>query len=119
MKKPTTRDEMSQLLLTYMQELLKIAIDHHDEAPSPDYVQAPSGILASCFSRRRGYQTELEGIKRLYYGGLEATATELAYQVFLRIQQDEDIEHQMQDCYNLQDMITTVNTYMPTTQAGL
>lgn len=36
MKKPTTRDEMSQLLLTYMQELLKIAIDRHTEEENDD-----------------------------------------------------------------------------------
>lgn len=119
MKKPTTRDEMSHLLLTYMQELLKIAIDQHEEAPTTDYGQAPLEKVSSFLSRRRGYQTELDGIKRLYFGGLEESATELAYQLFLRIQKDMDIEHQMQDCYGLQDMITSVNAYMPSAQLGL
>lgn len=114
MKKPTTRDEMSQLLLTYMQELLKIAIDQHaeeeinyDDEKSAWY-RAMERI--SPYLGRNGYRAELEGIKRMYICERESAATELANRMFEKIQQDENVTHQMQDCYALLDMLRDVES---------
>lgn len=119
MKKPTTRDEMSQLLLTYMQELLKIAIDQHaeeeinyDDEKSAWY-RAMERI--SPYLGRNGYRAELEGIKRMYICERESAATELANRMFERIQQDENIANQMQDCYALLDMLRDVERAAPKT----
>lgn len=112
MKKPTTRDEMSQLLLTYMQELLKIAIDRHTEEENDDNDEKTVWYKAaerlSPYFGRIGYRAELEGIKRMYICGCDSAATELANQMFEKIQQDVDINHQMQDCYALLDMLRDV-----------
>ncbi len=112
MKKPTTRDEMSQLLLTYMQELLKIAIDQHteEEINYDDEKSAWHRAMEriSPYLGRNGYRAELEGIKRMYICECESAATELANRMFEKIQQDENIAHQMQDCYALLDMLREV-----------
>lgn len=114
MKKPTTRDEMSQLLLTYMQELLKIAIDQHTEEENNDDDEKTSWYRAmeriSPYLGRNGYRAELEGIKRMYICGCDNAATELANQMFEKIQKDVDINHQMQDCYALLDMLRDVES---------
>nr|DAH47823.1 MAG TPA: hypothetical protein [Caudoviricetes sp.] len=119
MKKPTTRDEMSKLLLTYMQELLKIAIDQHaeeeinyDDEKSAWY-RAMERI--SPYLGRNGYRAELEGIKRMYICEREGAATELANRMFEKIQQDENVTHQMQDCYAMLDMLRDVERATPKT----
>lgn len=119
MKKPTTRDEMSQLLLTYMQELLKIAIDQHTEEEINYDDEKASWYRAmeriSPYLGRNGYRAELEGIKRMYMCERESAATELANRMFEKIQQDENIAHQMQDCYAILDMLRDVERATPKT----
>ncbi len=109
MGKPTTRDELKNLLLSYINELLKIAIDQHVEEEINYDDEKTSWYRAieriSPYLGRSGYRAELEGIKRMYICECDRSATELGNQMFEKIQQDENISHQMQDCYALLDML--------------
>ena len=122
MKKATTRDEMKNLLLTYINELLKIAIERKSEDPEEEADKEPFAWMLGKINpeyRRTGYMAETAGTRQLYMCGWEKEATERANQMFEKIQQDENIDNQMQDCYKLVEMIRDLERYEVIEKVGI
>ena len=111
MSNPKNAKEMRELVLVYIDELLRRGIPKiklEEPKVEPDIEKTASELYATLEKmkglREDDYQTMLNGISLLYVADREST-TERCYDLFYQVQRMDSITVQLSRCYAMVQML--------------